>query len=78
MDLGDAPLKDAGWTLLVLGAVIAAAGAALLLADRLPLVGKLPGDFVFRRGRWTIYVPLATFLLVSLVLTLLLNLLRRR
>jgi hypothetical protein len=70
-------LKDAGWALVLLGATVLVAGALLLVADRVPGIGKLPGDFVFRRGGVTIYFPLATFLLVSILLTIVLNLLRR-
>jgi hypothetical protein len=58
--------------------VLAAAGLLLLFADRIPWLGRLPGDLVIRRERWTLYLPLATMLLVSLVLTLLLNLFGRR
>jgi hypothetical protein len=58
--------------------LLALCGLLLLAADRLPWLGRLPGDFVIRRERWTFYFPLATMLLVSIVLTLLLNLFGRR
>jgi len=48
-------------------------GLALMLAGRLPLIGKLPGDFVIHRGNVRIYLPLGTSLLLSLVLSLLLR-----
>ena len=67
--------------LLAVGLVIALAGGALLLADRLPFLGRLgrlPGDLHFRRGGVTIYVPLATCLLLSIVLTIVLGLLTRK
>ena len=64
--------------LLLMGAVLAAVGLVLLVAPRIPWLGHLPGDFVIRRERFTFYAPLATSLVVSVVLTLLLNLFFRR
>ena len=63
-----------GRFLVILG--LALAGVGVLVTLGLPL-GRLPGDFVFRRGNVTMYFPLATGLLVSVVLTLLLSFLRR-
>ena len=56
-------------TLIVLGALIVLAGLAWPWLRRLRL-GRLPGDFVFHVGGVTIYFPLVTMLLVSLVLSL--------
>jgi hypothetical protein len=64
-----------GRFLIVLGLVIAAAG--VLIALGLPL-GRLPGDFSFKRGNFSFYFPLATSILASIILTLLLMLLGRR
>ena len=58
---------------MVAGLAIAGVGALLLLG--VPL-GRLPGDLVFRRGNLTVYIPLATSLLISVALTVIL-LLRR-
>jgi hypothetical protein len=63
-----------GKLLIVVGLVIAALG--VLVSMGLP-VGRLPGDFVVRRGSFTFYVPLATSILISLALTLLFAWLRR-
>jgi hypothetical protein len=72
------PIKAMGLMLLVLGVLLAAGGLLLLFMDKLPGVGKLPGDVVIRGGRWTLFFPITTFLLVSLLLTLLFNLFFRR
>jgi len=64
-----------GRFLIVLGLVIAAAGALIVLG--LPL-GRLPGDFSFKRGNFSFYFPLATSILASIILTLLLMLFGRR
>ena len=63
-----------GRILIILGLVIAAAG--LLMTWGLP-IGRLPGDFTVRRGSFSFYFPLATSIIASIVLTLLMMLFRR-
>jgi hypothetical protein len=63
-----------GKALIVIGLVIVAIGLAV--SAGLPL-GRLPGDFTFRRGPVTFYFPLTTAVLLSVLLTVLLALLRR-
>ncbi len=60
--------------LIVLGLLLLAAGVALQLG--FPF-GRLPGDFTFRRGNTTIYLPFATSLFVSVVLSIAVLLVRR-
>ncbi len=68
-----------GRTLIVLGAILIAAGVLFTLGERLAIrLGRLPGDFVWRGKHTTFYLPLATSLLLSLVLTLVLWLFNRR
>jgi hypothetical protein len=71
-------LPDVGRMLVFLGVAIAVLGLLLLVLARLPYLGHLPGDLSFGRGNLRVYVPLATSLLLSLVLTILLNLFARR
>lgn len=66
-----------GKLLLVLAGILAAVGLLLLLAGR-GLIPRLPGDFSFGGRAWRVYVPLGTSILVSILLTLLLNLFFRR
>ena len=63
-----------GRALVIAGVVIVVIGVALMLADRVPLVGRLPGDFTLRGDGWTVYAPIATSIVVSLVLTAALSL----
>ena len=70
-------MGEFGKLLLLIGALIALVGLAFVLWPNLPL-GKLPGDFRFRVGDGTLFVPLATSILLSIFLTLLLNLFLRR
>ena len=60
-------------TLIGLGIALVLAGGALLVLQRLGL-GRLPGDFTWKGKFGTLHVPVATSLLLSLVLTVLLNL----
>ena len=63
-----------GRLLLVFGFVLVLAGGALMLFGRL----QLPGDFTLRSGNVTVYVPLATSIVLSIVATLVLNLVFRQ
>jgi hypothetical protein len=63
--------------LLGLAATLALIGGALLLASKLG-IGRLPGDVVIRRGNFTFYAPIGLMILISLVATLVLNVLLRR
>jgi Protein of unknown function (DUF2905) len=71
-------MSDVGKLLIVFGLLIALVGVVLVLIGRVPWLGRLPGDILIRRGNWTFYFPLATSLLLSLFLTLLVWLLGRR
>ena len=66
-----------GRALLIFGAVLLLVGGALLLAEKLGL-GRLPGDVVVERKGFRLYVPIATSILVSLLLTAILNLVFRK
>jgi hypothetical protein len=63
-------------TLIILGLLMVAAGALWPWLERMGF-GRLPGDFVIKRDGFTFYAPIATALLVSIVLSLVLWLLRR-
>ena len=67
-----------GRILVVIGAVLLVVGLLVMFADRVPFLGKLPGDVVVRKKNFTFYFPIVTSILVSLVLTLVLSLWSRR
>ena len=69
-----------GRMLLVIGLILAAVGGLFILGTKLylPWIGRLPGDFLFRGKNVTFYFPLATSLIVSVILTLILWLINRR
>ncbi len=70
-------MANIGRMLVILGVVLIFFGLALILGGRIPFLGRLPGDIHIRRGAAEIYIPLATCLLLSLLATLILNLLAR-
>ena len=74
-------LSGAGWVLLVSGLVLSAVGALLIVSPRIPgmdRLGQLPGDLVVERGPVTIFVPIVSSLVISVLLTIVLNLILRR
>jgi multisubunit Na+/H+ antiporter MnhG subunit len=69
-------VETAGKALLGGSIVLLVLGAVFLLLARIG-VGRLPGDVVLRRGNFTLYAPLGLMVVLSVVLTIALNLLRR-
>jgi hypothetical protein len=67
-----------GKLLMVIGAVILGLGAFLWLGGKIPGIGRLPGDIMVKRGNFTFYFPLATCVLLSIILSLIAAWLRRR
>lgn len=67
-----------GRFLIITGIIIAVVGGLLLLSGRIPWIGRLPGDIMIQRKSFTFYFPLATSILLSLVITFILWLLGRK
>jgi hypothetical protein len=66
-----------GKSLIVIGLVIALIGVILTVAGKIPWIGRLPGDIYLKRDNFTFYFPLATSILVSVILSLILWLFRK-
>ena len=67
-------MADAGRILLIFGVLLALIGGALMLFGRL----QLPGDLTIRAGSATVYIPIATSVILSILLTIALNVLFRQ
>jgi uncharacterized protein HemY len=67
-----------GWALVVLGVVIATVGLVIALGARIPILGHLPGDIVIQRDNVTIYIPLGTMVVVSVIVSVVLAVINRR
>ncbi len=66
-------LPQIGKILIFFGGLTVILGAVLLFTGKVPWLGKLPGDIVVKRENFSLYFPVATSVIVSFVLTLLLN-----
>ncbi len=71
------PFSEFGRLLLILGVVIAVIGLIMMLAPKIPFLGRLPGDIVIRKGNFTFYFPLATSIILSIVLTIIFSIFRK-
>jgi hypothetical protein len=66
-------LAQLGRVLVLVGALILFFGVLLVMADRVPFLGRLPGDITVRGDGWTLYAPLATSIVLSVLLTVVLG-----
>ncbi|MFA5088415.1 MAG: DUF2905 domain-containing protein [Candidatus Omnitrophota bacterium] len=71
-------MSESGKILVFIGLMLILIGGVMMLTGRLPGVGKLPGDIFIKRGNFFFYFPLATSLLLSLILTFIFFLIHRR
>jgi hypothetical protein len=69
-----AGIDPIGRLLIIAGIILAGLGLLIVLAPNLPALGRLPGDIHIDRGNVQIFIPFGTMILVSIVLTVLLNL----
>ncbi len=70
-------MQDLAKLLILFGVIIILIGGALLVAGRIPFLGRFPGDITFSSGGFTCFFPLATMIILSIILTILLNILIR-
>ncbi len=71
-------MGDIGKTFITLGGLLIVVGLVLMLVGKIPAAGRLPGDILIKRENFTFYFPLATSLLVSAIISLLMYLFNRR
>ena len=64
--------------LIIVGAALMISGLLLYIAGKIPGIGRLPGDILIKRESFTLYIPVTTCLLISLILSLLFFLWHRR
>jgi len=73
-------IQHTGKLLIILGIIIASVGGLLLLFRNvdIPFIGKLPGDIIIERKNYTVYFPIATGILLSIILSLILYFISRK
>lgn len=67
-----------GRFLVILGIIVAAIGGLLLISGRIPWLGRLPGDIVIQKKNFIFFFPLVTSIILSVILTLIFWIIRRR
>lgn len=70
-------LEGLGRTLMLIGAGILVVGLLVFLLGKVPGLGRLPGDILIQRDRFTVFIPLGTMILLSVVLTIVINIISR-
>jgi hypothetical protein len=70
-------LGPLGKMLILLGVFIILIGVLLLIGEKIPWIGRLPGDIIIRKKNFTFYFPIVTSILISIILTLLFMLFRK-
>jgi hypothetical protein len=67
-----------GKLLILLGVFIILIGLFLLIGEKIPWIGRLPGDIIIRKKNFTFYFPIVTSIVISIILTLLFTFLSRK
>lgn len=67
-----------GKSLIIIGMIIVVAGLFITYGPRIPYLGKLPGDIYYRKDDFVFYFPLATSIVISVILSLVIYLISRR
>jgi hypothetical protein len=70
-------MHELGKVFLLLGVLLIVIGALLLLGPKVPLLGKLPGDLVIKRDNFTLYLPITTSIVLSILVSLLVYLINK-
>lgn len=66
-----------GRTLIIVGIILAGIGVLFMLADKIPYVGRLPGDLYIKKDRFSFYFPITTSIIISIILTIIFSLFRK-
>ncbi|MBW2037858.1 MAG: DUF2905 domain-containing protein [Deltaproteobacteria bacterium] len=71
------PLGGLGKILILFGVILVGIGLLLMLGEKIPWIGKLPGDIYIRRNKFSFYFPIMTCIIISILLTLFFSLFRK-
>ncbi len=70
-------MGDFAKIIIMIGAVLVLIGVVILFIQKVPFLGKLPGDILIKRGNFTFYFPLATGIIISIIVSLILYIISR-
>ena len=71
-------MADVGKLIIIVGVIIVVVGIMITFSSKIPLIGKLPGDIFISKNGFTFYFPLATSILLSIIISLILYLFRKQ
>lgn len=71
-------IESIGKSLIFFGIILIVIGSIFVVFGKIPWFGRLPGDIIIRREGFTFYFPIATMILLSILLTILFNIIGRR
>jgi hypothetical protein len=71
-------MQEISKLLITFGVLFLLIGGILTVLSKFPVFGHLPGDIIIKRNSFTFYFPLASSIIISLILTLILNLIFRK
>jgi len=66
-----------GKLFIALGVVLILVGLAFMFGDKIPYIGRLPGDIIIKKERFSLYFPITTSILISIILTILFSIFRK-
>jgi hypothetical protein len=66
-----------GKMLIILGIILIIVGIGFLMGDKIPYIGKLPGDIMIKKERFSFYFPITTSIIISIILTILFSLFKK-
>ncbi len=70
-------MEGMGKSLIIIGLLLITIGIAIAFGPRIPFIGKLPGDIYIKKDNFTFYFPLASSILISIIITLIMYLFRK-
>lgn len=71
-------MNEIGKFLVIIGVITVVIGLILMFAGKIPLIGRLPGDIVIERRNFVFYFPIATSILLSIIISLILYILSKK
>lgn len=71
------PLNSIGKLMVIAGIILLLAGVMLIYFQKIPFIGKLPGDIFYKKGNFTFYFPVVTSILLSIVVSLIIFVLNK-
>ena len=71
------PLNPLGKVLIIIGGIIIIIGLLMMFGNKIPYIGRLPGDIIIRKKNFTFYFPITTLIILNLILLLISWLMRK-